>query len=92
MLRITFTSKMKQDVKRVKKRGKDLRKLEVVLGILAAQNPLPECYRDHQLAVDLKDFRECHIEPDWLLIYQIRQAELVLSATRTGTHSDLFKR
>ena len=92
MLRITFTSKMKQDVKRVKKRGKDLRKLEDVLGILASQEPLPEHFRDHQLAGDLKDFRECHIEPDWLLMYQIRQAELILSATRTGTHSDLFKR
>jgi mRNA interferase YafQ len=92
MLRITFTSKMKQDVKRVRKRGKDLRKLEEVLGILASQKPLPDYHRDHQLAGDLKDFRECHIEPDWLLMYQIRQAELVLSATRTGSHSDLFKR
>ena len=51
---------------------------------------MPEQYRDHALGGNLKDFRECHIEPDWLLIYQIHEDMLILSATATGTHADLF--
>lgn len=81
---------MKRDVKLMKKRGKDMNKLIEALNILASGNPMPKKYKDHQLAGNLKDFRECHIEPDWLLMYQIFQNELILSATSTGTHSDLF--
>ena len=90
MLTIKFTSKMMRDVKRMLKRGKDLAKLETALLLLSAQNPMPIVYRDHQLNGNLSDFRECHIEPDWLLIYQIIDEKLILSATETGTHSDLF--
>ena len=81
---------MKRDVKRMKKRGKDISKLIDVLNLLQVGEKLPENYCDHQLSGQLKDFRECHIEPDWLLIYKIRENELILSATATGTHSDLF--
>jgi addiction module toxin, RelE/StbE family len=67
-----------------------MRKLETVLALLASRNKMPEKYHDHLLKGEFKDFRECHIEPDWLLIYQIFDDELVLSATATGSHSDLL--
>ena len=90
MLKIMFTNRMKRDVKRMKKRGKDLAKLTTVLDNLARQQPLPAKNRDHALTGNLADFRECHIEPDWLLIYQVFEDVLILSATATGTHAELF--
>ena len=91
MLEIEFTNRMKHDAKLMKKRGKDMNKLVTVLDLLAAQTILSAQYHDHQLSGTMNDFRECHIEPDWLLIYQIFEDKLILSATATGTHSDLFK-
>ena len=88
MLDIEFTNKMKRDARLMKKRGKNMVKLTAALNLLASRTPMPERYRDHQLTGDYKDFRECHIEPDWLLIYQIFEKKLILSGT--GTHSDLF--
>ena len=90
MYRIEFTNKMKKDAKLMKKRGKDMSKLTDVLNLLAAGKLLPPNFKDHQLTGDMKDFRECHIEPDWLLIYQFHDDVLTLTATGTGTHSDLF--
>lgn len=90
MYEIYYTNRMKKDVKRAKKRGKDIAKLVDVLSLLQTGEPLPESYKDHQLIGDLKDFRECHIEPGWLLMYQIQEDALILYATATGTHSDLF--
>ena len=90
MLEIEFTNKMKRDVKLMKKRGKDMAKLTAALNLLASRAPMPEHYRDHQLTGNLKDFRECHIEPNWLLMYQIFEDRLILTASGTGTHSDLF--
>lgn len=81
---------MKHDLKRMKKRGKNLKKLETVLNILAQGNNLPEKYKDHSLSGNYKNYRECHIEPDWLLIYQIKENLLILIALRTGSPSDLF--
>jgi addiction module toxin, relE/stbE family len=81
---------MKRDVRRARKRGKDMNKLISVLQVLQHGNSLPEKYRDHQLGGNLRDFRECHIEPDWLLLYQIHEDQLILSASATGTHADLF--
>ena len=81
---------MKHDVKRMKKRGKDLSKLLSVLTMLSEGKELPAHNKDHSLSGDLKDFRVCHIEPDWLLMYQIYEDTLILSATATGTHSDLL--
>lgn len=90
MYRIEFTAEMKRNVKLMKKRGKDISKLTAVLDLLASGNPMPEQYKDHSLSGNLKDFRECHIEPDWLLMYQIYEDVLILTATATGTHADLF--
>lgn len=74
----------------MKKRGKDLEKLKYIVNELANQRPLDEKYRDHELTGNYRNFRECHIEPDWLLIYRIEKGELTLALVRTGTHSDLF--
>lgn len=90
MLEIRFNNRMKRDIKLIKKRGKDLNKLEDILTKLAKMETLSEKNKDHQLIGEWKDFRECHIEPDWLLIYKIENKELILFATATGSHSDLF--
>jgi len=90
MLEIEFTNKMKRDARLMKKRGKDMTKLTAVLNLLASRVPMPKRYKDHQLTGDLKDFRECHIEPNWLLLYKVFEDKLILSASGTGTHSDLF--
>ena len=90
MYRIVYTSRMKKDVRRAKKRGKDISKLIDVLGLLQTGRPMPPEYRDHSLSGSLSDFRECHIEPDWLLMYQIYEDTLILSAAATGTHADVF--
>lgn len=91
MLKIRFTNKMKCDVKLMKKRGKDISKLEIILEKLALGEVLPDKNKDHQLKGEWQNFRECHIEPDWLLIYQIEESELILYATATGSHADLFE-
>ena len=90
MLKVEFTKKMKRDVRRMCKRGKDINKLGTALQLLSTQKPMPPTYRDHQLKGNLSDLRECHIEPDWLLIYQVAEEKLILYATETGTHADLF--
>ena len=90
MYQIIYTNRMKKDAKLMKKRGKDMGKLIHVISLLATGSPLPVQYKDHQLTGSLHDFRECHIEPDWLLMYQIYEDILILSATATGSHADLF--
>jgi mRNA interferase YafQ len=81
---------MKRDVKRLKKRKYDMEKLILTLNLLLEQKPMPPEYRDHQLKGKLSDFRECHVDGDgdWLLMYQVFEDELVLSASATGTHQD----
>ena len=90
MYTLVFTSRMKRDLKLIKKRGKDINKLETVLDILLSGENLPDKYKDHQLKGEMKEFRECHIESDWLLIYKKEDTELILYATATGSHADLF--
>ncbi len=90
MYKIVYTNRMKKDAKLMRKRGKDMNKLIKVLALLAEGNPLPAQYKDHQLSGNLSDFRECHIEPDWLLMYQIYDDILIISATATGSHADLL--
>lgn len=90
MLRVDYTAKFKKDYKRVKKQGKDLGKLKDALTRLANQEDLPESMHDHALVGSYRGHRECHIEPDWLLIYLVDDDELVLTATRTGSHSELL--
>ena len=90
MYKIEFTNEMKRNVKLMRKRGKDLSKLTAILDILASGQTLSPKNKDHQLTGSLSDFRECHIEPDWLLVYKLHDDVLILTATATGTHSDLF--
>lgn len=90
MYQIVYTNRMKRDVRHAKKRGKDLTRLIDVLALLQSGKSLPDKFRDHALGGNLRDFRECHIEPDWLLMYQIFEERLILSAAATGTHADLF--
>lgn len=90
MYKIVYTNRMKKDAKLMQKRGKDMNKLIKVLALLAEGKPLPAQYKDHQLSGNLSDFRECHIEPDWLLMYQIYDDILIISATATGSHADLL--
>lgn len=87
---IVMTSIFKKDYKLAKKRGYDLAALQEVITKLANGQPLPEKNKDHALTGNYAGCRECHVKPDWLLIYQIFNDELVLYLTRTGTHSDLF--
>ncbi len=87
-MRIRQTSQFKKDVRKQMKRGRDLRKLEEVIGRLFAMEPLSPKHRDHSLTGDWIGWRDCHLEPDWLLIYKVSPEELVLG--RTGSHSDLF--
>lgn len=90
MLTIKYHSIFKKDYKRIKKRGYDKGLLEKVIGILAEERPLPAEYKDHSLGGAYQGCRECHITPDWLLVYEIDGANLILYLTRTGTHSDIF--
>ena len=85
-----ITRRFRKDVERVGRRGKDLAKLRVAIDLLCAGQPLPPRYRDHALLGELKGFRECHLEPDWILIYAISQDGGNVSFVRTGTHADLF--
>ena len=84
------TSQFKASFKLAKKRGLNISLLEEVVNKLMEDKPLEEKYKNHQLAGKFKDIWECHIQPDWLLIYRIEDAVLVLTLARTGTHSDLF--
>lgn len=90
MLELVVTSQFRKDLKRLKKRGRDLSKIENILNQLLNEETLDIRYRDHALVGNYQGFRECHIEPDWLLIYAIDKGKLILTASRTGSHSDLF--
>ena len=90
MLEIVLSNRFKKDLKIAKKRGYNLDLLNDVVEKLAMQEPLPKKNRDHSLTGDFIGFRECHIQPDWLLVYRVNDDELILLLTRTGTHSDLF--
>ena len=89
---VKFTNQFKKDLKLAKKQNKDLDKLFEVVNILAYGGTLDASYRDHDLSGNYKGTRECHIEPDWLLVYEIRDEVLVLMLYRLGTHSELFKK
>ncbi|MCK5706113.1 MAG: type II toxin-antitoxin system YafQ family toxin [Candidatus Aureabacteria bacterium] len=89
MLTPYYTAQFKKDIKRQQKRKKDLSKIQSLMNLLIDRKKLPSKYRDHKLTGDYKDFRDCHIEPDWLLIYKIEEKEIFF--TRTGSHSDLFE-
>lgn len=87
-MNVAQTKQFKKDVKRMRKRGKDLEKIKAVIDLLVAGEPLPPKNRDHKLGGDWIGRRDCHVEPDWIFIYKLTEDELLLE--RTGTHSDLF--
>ena len=87
---IVQTGRFRKDLKRIKKRGYDLALLGAVVDALAAGETLPEKNCDHSLTGTYTGCRECHITPDWLLVYELWENEVILYLTRTGTHSDLF--
>ena len=90
MLKVLYERSFVKDYKLLKKRGYDMKRLDRVVYLLANQTALPERCHDHALVGQFKGLRECHVAPDWLLVYRINGQELVLSLTRTGTHSDIF--
>jgi len=87
---IVWTNQFKKDYKLSIKRGLEIDLLDNAIRILADGNPLPVEYKDHQLSGNWKGHRECHIQPDWLLVYRMTEDILILTLSRTGTHSDLF--
>ena len=87
---LVTTTRFRKDVKRLKKQGLPMAELAFVLDQLLSGKELETPYRDHALTGDYIGFRECHIRPDWLLIYLISEKELILTASRTGSHSDLL--
>lgn len=89
MLNSIATTRFRKDVKLMKRRGKDIEKLIKVINLLIEEKLLPQKYRDHSLKGNYAGRRECHIEPDWLLIYKIEERDLILE--RTGSHADLFE-
>jgi mRNA interferase YafQ len=88
MLQPAYTTQFERDVKRARKRGKDLGKLKDVLSALIEERPLAARHHDHPLIGTFKGRRECHVEPDWLLIYKLADRKIIFE--RTGTHADLF--
>lgn len=87
---IQFSSKFRKDYELVKRRGYNMSKLSDVMKMISDGTPLPAKYREHHLKGNFKDCLECHIEPDWLLIYRVEKH--LISFERSGTHSDLFKK
>ena len=88
---VRFTNQFKKDIKLAKKQGKNIEKLFAVVDILASGGTLAPKFCDHDLSGDYAGCRECHIEPDWLLIYEINDGLLILMLNRVGSHSELFR-
>jgi len=88
-MKFETTARYRKDIKRVKKQGLDLSELNDVINTLLKNKPLDPKYNDHALKGNYKGHRECHIKPDWLLIYAVDKGRLILTATRTGSHSEL---
>ena len=92
MYQVKFTTTYKKSYKLMKKRGLDLSLLDEVVDLLRRGKQLDEKYRDHGLSSNFAGFRECHIKPDWLLVYLIENDVLTLTLVDTGSHSDIFKK
>ncbi len=90
MLEINVTHQFMKDLKIAKKRGLDIDKLNEVVRLIAEEQALPDKNKDHKLKGDYMGCRECHIQPDWLLIYVVEDSVKILNLLRTGSHSDLF--
>lgn len=92
MLTLKPTTQFRKDYKLAKKRGYDMGLLEIILQTLLEEKLLHERHQDHPLTGNYSGFRECHILPDWLLIYRVERNQLLLIAARTGSHADLFRK
>ena len=90
MLELKQTSQFKKDLRRMAKRSVNMDLLDEVVQLLREREPLPDKYEDHPLTGNWAGYRDCHIQPDWLLLYRVEENVLILSLTRTGSHSDLF--
>lgn len=90
MLSVVLSNQFKKDLKLAQKRGLNIALLTEVVDKLASGEELPPKNRDHNLSGDYAGYRECHIQPDWILVYKIEQIDVLLLLFRTGTHSDLF--
>lgn len=91
MLKIQYHSNFKKDYKKIKKRACDEKLLLETINLLILNKPLPKKYKEHNLSGNYKGYKECHILPDWLLVYKIDNEKLILVLLRTGSHSNLFK-
>jgi len=92
MYKVKPTKKFRKDFKRIASDKKLVDEISVVVDLLSANdNPLPEKYQDHQLKGKYASYRECHVRPDWLLVYQKNRNELILLLVRTNTHSEIFE-
>ena len=91
MREIRYSARFKHDYKLCKKRGRDMRRMQNVLSILASGETIPERYKDHPLKSNWKGYRDIHIEPDWILIYKLEENENILLVA-TGTHSDILEK
>lgn len=89
---VKYTTQFKKDYKLAKRGGLNVQLMQEIVRKLALGETLDSCYKDHALTGKWASYRECHIQPDWLLVYHINQNVLVLTLSRTGTHSDLFKK
>ena len=90
MLSIAYTNQFKKDFKKIQKRGLNLIELQKLIELIANEQPIPAKYKNHKLIRDYKDVWDCHIKPDWLLLYQIDEENKEVTFVRTGSHSDLF--
>ena len=90
MTQVFHSGAFRRDLRLMHRRGKDLRKLQAAIECLARGEPLPARLRDHPLRGEMAGFRECHLEPDWLLVYRVEGTRNILRLERAGTHSDLF--
>ncbi|OIO30172.1 MAG: type II toxin-antitoxin system mRNA interferase toxin, RelE/StbE family [Nitrospirae bacterium CG_4_10_14_3_um_filter_44_29] len=92
MYQPVYTKQFRKDIKRVEKSGnKDIEKLKAIIRLLLDSKQLDLSYRDHNLKGNFKDRRECHIEPDWLLVYKLNKKEKTMTFERTGSHADIFE-
>lgn len=90
--KLVLSNSFKKDYKLIKKQGKDISLLDKIIPILLSGEKLPRKYKDHQLKGNFSKFRELHIQPDWLLIYIKNDTELILTLSRTGSHTELLKK
>ena len=90
MLRLQMSNQFKKDYKKITKQGKNVDELWAIIEKLQKREKLDEKFKDHSLSGNYKNNRECHISPDWLLIYKVDNEKLILTAVRTGSHSELF--